>query len=93
MNKFSTIIFRGGFSPDRIGGSKKQLSDLGIRIINAGEIDDNSGWDYEFPEIKIRKNKRFDVRMDWNDRHDCCDIVFRNGLTFAYVNDVDFRIV
>jgi len=92
MKENNTIIFENGFSPDRIGGNSKQLKELGIKLIGRGG-EFSIMWDYEYPIIKIRKNKKFNVRIDWNDEHDFCDIIFENGVIFGYVDECDFKVV
>ena len=87
-SEFVTVVFSREFMPTHIWGKKRFLRQLGIVVTN-GDGKENWNWDYENPIIEI-PDKRFKVEIDWNEKRDCCDMVFENGVVFGYVHPEDF---
>lgn len=87
------IRFVDNFEPDRIGGSKEQCMQLGIKVLSK-KSDHSVMWDYECPEIEFDNTKTFDVKIDsWEDDQDYCDVIFKNGVIFGYVCKEDIILV
>lgn len=87
------IKFRNKFDcPERINGSLERFKELGFKVLGP-KSKESYVWDYENVPIKMTRRTFSGVEVDWNDDKDCCDIVFSNGVCFAYVDDTDFRII
>jgi len=87
----STIKFTDKFDEvERINGKPEQLKELGIDVLD-NPSEDSYMWDYENVPISMQTRKFSGVDIEWNDIHDCCDIIFSNGVVFGYVDDTDFR--
>lgn len=81
------------YTPPRISGTEEQLAELGIEILGQPSLD--SGWTYEFTDVRIPADKIYEVEIDQEGASEdyYCDMFFAGGVTFAYVDLRDWEIM
>ena len=86
------ILFNEDFQPERIGGSRKMLKDIGMTL-NKKAKKTKWMWDYENESIKIPKQKYVTILHGLHTDDDCVDVEFENCVVFGYVDKDDFKTI